>query len=174
MRNYQVAGATLEDFFRNLRAAAANAFVDALAAQLIVEQKQRSAASLDRLVDANEKRFRAGDLAEIDVIQSRVAALQFHSELLAAQSTLQTAVIALSQFLGKQRSSVTVAPVGRLEVPAKTFVLGELVEEALQRRADVVAALQARGSLPVGGQTGQSQPDPRRGHWTRLAKELCI
>jgi cobalt-zinc-cadmium efflux system outer membrane protein len=149
-RNHRVAGATLEDFFRNLRAAAASAFVDALAAQLIVEQKRRSAASLDKLVEANERRFRAGDLAEIDVIQSRVEALRFQGELLAAQSTLQTALIALSQFLGLERSSVTVTPLGRLEIPGKTFVLSELVEEALQKRADVVAAFQNREAARAG------------------------
>ena len=142
-RNLQVAGSNLEDFFRNLRGAAANAFVEALSARLIVEQKQRSAAFLDQLVKANEKRFQAGDVAEIDLTQSRVEALQFHSDLLAAQSGLQTGFIALSQFLGIQRSSVTVAPVGTLEVPAKPFILGNLVEEALQKRADVVAAWQA-------------------------------
>jgi len=142
-RNYQVAGSNLEDFFRNLRGTAANAFVEALSARLIVEQKQRSVAFLDQLVKANEQRFQAGDVAEIDVIQSRVEALQFYSDLLAARSGLQTALIALSQFLGIQRSSVTVDPVGNLEVPAKTFILSNLVEEALQRRADVVAAWQA-------------------------------
>jgi len=143
VKNFKVAGTTVDDFFRNLRADAASAFVDALAAQLIVEQKARSAASLEKLVEANEKRFRAGDLAEIDVIQSRVEARQFQSELLAAQSNLQAAVIALSQFLGTDYSSVTVAPVGRLEVSAKIFILSELVAEALERRADVVSAWQA-------------------------------
>jgi outer membrane protein TolC len=143
VENFKVVGATLEDFFRNLRAAAAIAFVDALAAQLIVEQKARSAASLEKLVKANEERFRAGDLAEVDVIQSRVEARQFQSELLAAQSNLQASFIALSQFLGEDRGSVTITPVGGLEVPAKTFILGELVEEALEKRADVVSAWQA-------------------------------
>ncbi len=150
IKNYQVAGGTLEDFFRNLRAAAANAYVDALAAQLILEQKQRSAASLDRLVEANEKRFRAGDLAEIDVIQSRVEATQFQSEVLAAQSTLQTALIALLQFLGAQRSSVTITPQGRLDELAREFVLSELVEEALQKRPDVVGARQALEASRLG------------------------
>jgi cobalt-zinc-cadmium efflux system outer membrane protein len=143
-KNYLAAGATLEDFFRNLRAASANAFIDALAAELIVEQKRRSSEALDRLVEANEKRFRAGDLAEIDVTQSRVEALQFQSELLAAEANHLTAVIALSQFLGQWRSSTTVAPTGRLDVPAKSFVLSELVEDALMRRADVVAAWHSR------------------------------
>lgn len=131
--NYRVAGSTVEDFFRNLRAAAANGFIDALAAQLIVQQKKLSGEALDRLVEANEKRFRVGDLAEIDLTQSRVEAQQFHSELLAAEANLQTAAIGLSQFLGKERGSVTVRPEGRLEeIPPRTFGLSELVEEALQ------------------------------------------
>ena len=149
--NYRVAGSTVEDFFRNLRAAAANGFIDALTAQLIVQQKKLSAEALDRLVEANEERLRAGDLAEIDVIQSRVEALQFHSELLAAEANLQTAVIALSQFLGKESGSVTVRPEGRIEeILPKAFSLSELVEEALQKRPDVVSAWHAREAARSG------------------------
>ncbi|HUL29850.1 MAG TPA: TolC family protein [Thermodesulfobacteriota bacterium] len=159
-KNYQVAGATLEDFFRNLRAASANAFIDALAAELIVGQKRRSSEALDKLVDANEKRFRAGDLAEIDVTQSRVEALQFHSELLAAESNRQTAVIALSQFLGQRRSSETFIPAGRLDVPARTFVLSELVDEALQKRADVVAAFHFREAARASVQLAKANRFP--------------
>jgi len=159
-KNYLAAGATLEDFFRNLRAASANAFIDALAAQLIVEQKRRSSEALDRLVEANEKRFRAGDLAEIDVTQSRVEALQFHSELLAAEANHLTAVIALSQFLGQWRSFATVAPAGRLDVPAKTFVLSELVEDALKRRADVAAAWQSREAARASVQLAKANRIP--------------
>ncbi len=141
--NYAAAAATLEDFFRNLRADATNAVIDALAARLIVVRKKRTSEALDRLVEANEKRFRAGDLSETDVTQSRVEALQFHSELLAAEATLQTAEIALSQFLGKGDPSMVVTPVGSLEVPAKTFVLGDLEKGALEKRSDVVSARQA-------------------------------
>ena len=172
--NYRVAGSTLEDFFRNLRAAAANGFIDALAAQLIVQQKKRSAEALDRLVEANEKRFRAGDLAEIDVTQSRVEAQQFHSELLAAEANLQRAVIALSQFLGKERSSVTLNPEGRLEeIPPKNFSLPELVEEALQKRPDVVSAWHAREAARSGVKLAKANrfPDVDIGlTWQRTGK----
>lgn len=77
-----------------------------------------------------------------------------------AEANHLTAVIALSQFLGQWRSSTTVAPAGRLDVPAKTFLLGELVEEALKRRADGVAAWQSREAARASVQLAKTNRIP--------------
>jgi outer membrane protein, heavy metal efflux system len=82
-----VNAAQLEDFLRNLRATASNAYVDALSGQLSLERKKRSLETLERLVASNQERLRAGDIGEVDLLQSRVAALQARSDFLAAQST---------------------------------------------------------------------------------------
>src|SRR5262249_25605581 len=60
----RVAQADLEDFFRKLRASAATAYVDSLYARLALERKQRTLASLERLLAVNQHRFAAGDIGE--------------------------------------------------------------------------------------------------------------
>lgn len=159
--NLAQAAATLEDFFRTLRANAATAFVDALTKRRIAEEKQRSAATLDQLVDANRKRLEVGDIGEIDLTQSKVDALQFRAEYLAARSDAQVAAIALEQLLGRRLSAGApgapgapgaagqplqlreVVPVANLEGPPRSFDPAALMAAALQNRPDVIAARHA-------------------------------
>jgi len=141
--NLAQAAATLEDFFRTLRGTAADAFIDALVNRRIAEEKKRSAEALDKLVEANRKRLEVGDVGEIDVTQSRVDALQFRSEFLAALSDAQAAAVGLEQLLGRNRPSTTPVPVGDLEAPARTLDEELLVQRALASRPDVIAAHRA-------------------------------
>jgi cobalt-zinc-cadmium efflux system outer membrane protein len=144
--NLAQAAATLEDFFRNLRGTAADAFIDALANRRIAEEKKRSAESLDQLVTANQKRLEVGDIGETDVTQSRVDALQFRSEFLAALSGARVAAVGLEQLLGRNHSSGTLVAVGNLEGPARTLDEEALVQRALGSRPDVMAARRAFAS----------------------------
>ena len=66
--------ADYEDAVRQLRASAANAFVDALGAREVLQSKGKSLAQLDRIVNANEERLRVGDIGEIELAQLRVEA----------------------------------------------------------------------------------------------------
>src|SRR5262249_29034051 len=58
-----------EDAVRQLRATAANAFVDALGAREILQSKNKSLAQLDRIVNVNDERLRVGDIGEIELAQ---------------------------------------------------------------------------------------------------------
>lgn len=154
--NLQTASATLESYLYNLRADAATAFVEALATQKAFEQKRRSAHSLDELVAANEQRLRVGDVGETDVTQSRVAALQFQSELLGAQAEAEAAQIALAGFLGPEKAQATIVPLGKLEQPPRAFDLAQLLTSSLARRADLLALRQARDAAHAGIQLAKA------------------
>lgn len=154
--NLAQAAATLDDFYRTLRGSAATAFVDALTKRRIVEEKERSAAALDQLVEANRKMLEVGDIGEIDLTQSRVDALQLHADRLAAESDAQVAAIALEQLLGRRVPDAAAAPLvpaGNLERPARGFDAAALVADALRQRPDVIAARRAfdsaRASIAV-------------------------
>ncbi|MBV8200428.1 MAG: TolC family protein [Acidobacteria bacterium] len=144
--NLAQAAATLEDFFRTLRGTAANAFIDALTDRRIAEEKKRSAEALDQLVAANQKRLEVGDVGETDVTQSRVDALQFRSEFLAALSDAQVAAVALEQLLGRNHAAGMLVAVGDLAGPARTLDEEALVERAMGSRPDVIAARRAYDS----------------------------
>ncbi|MFZ3377538.1 MAG: TolC family protein, partial [Chthoniobacterales bacterium] len=74
-KNLLASSATLEDFFRTLRGTAANAFVDAVASDMIVQQKRKAAESLRGLADLNRLRLKEGDIAEVDYNQAAVDSL---------------------------------------------------------------------------------------------------
>jgi cobalt-zinc-cadmium efflux system outer membrane protein len=139
-----VNAAQLEDFFRNLRAAATNAYVDGLSGQLSLERKKRSLETLERLVASNQERLRAGDIGEVDLLQSRVAALQARSDFLAAESTFEQILIGLTDLLGNRDQRVLFNPRGTLQVHPLTLALEELIATALVKRGDVLAAERGR------------------------------
>jgi cobalt-zinc-cadmium efflux system outer membrane protein len=158
--NLAQAAATLEDFFRTLRGTAADAFIDALTNRRIAEEKKRSAEALDQLVTANLKRLEVGDVGETDVTQSRVDALQFRSEFLAALSDAQVAAVALEQLLGRSRSSGMLIAVGNLEGPARALDEEALVQQALGGRPDVVAARRAFESARASSELARAMRVP--------------
>ena len=100
------AGCDYEDATRILRGLAANAFVDALFAHLVVAQKQGALSHLQRLVTVNQRRLAAGDIAQVDFLQSRVEAQQFQAEVMDAQGELHAAEVAMAQLLGPEAEPV--------------------------------------------------------------------
>lgn len=136
-----VALAELEDFYRDLRATAANAFVDALHARLVLEQRRRTLESLERLVVANEERLRTGDVGEVAVVQSRLEAQRFRADVLAAEGEVRAMDLALVLHFGSARDRVAApvfAPSGDLRTPARSFDLDALIVNA-RNRPDVRA-----------------------------------
>jgi cobalt-zinc-cadmium efflux system outer membrane protein len=163
-RNLLAVSATLDDYFRQLRAAAASAFVDALSGQLTVDQKRRAYNALNDLASANQKRLQEGDIGEVDANQARLDATQAKGDLGAAESTESANLFALMQFLGK-RNETRPQPAGSLAFPDRQYNLGSLLTSALEERPDVKAARYALTSLKasVGLAKANRIPDPTVG-----------
>ena len=148
--SYRAAAATLEDFLRNLKLDASEAYVTALACQKTYAQQREATEYLNRLADVQAHRFQAGDIGETDLTQSRVDALQAESDLLSAQNDAEVAQLALCTFLGRNRGQTVFLLQGRLEVAPRQFELSELMVNALQNRPDLVALRHARDSAQSG------------------------
>jgi len=147
---YRAAAATIEDFLRNQKLDASEAFVAALAAQRTLEQQRDATDYLKQLVAAQQHRFDAGDITETDLTQSRVDELQSQSDLLNAENDAQTAQLALSTFLGRHRGQTTFILRGQLETEPTNFDLDRLLANALQNRPDLIALRHARDSAQSG------------------------
>ncbi len=147
---YRAAAATLDDFLRNLKLDASEAFVATLAAQRTLEQQRSTSDYLNQLVAAQHHRFDAGDITETDLTQSRVDELQSQSDLLNAEDDAQTAQLALSTFLGRNRGQTTFILHGKLEFEPQSFDLSRLLYDALQNRPDLVALRHMRDSAQSG------------------------
>jgi outer membrane protein, heavy metal efflux system len=110
------ARAQLDDFLRTLRGTAATAYVDAVHAEQVFGRKRQTADDLDRLVSLNEHRVKAGDIGEIDLVQSRVDAAQFHAELVSAANDVRAARLTLTGLLSPQQTDTLIAPAAPLEL----------------------------------------------------------
>jgi outer membrane protein, heavy metal efflux system len=134
-----------DDAVRQLRAAATSAFLDALSARAIVQSKNKSLGQFDRIVSVNEQRLRVGDIGEIELAQSRVERDQFKADVITAQADVYSADLVLGQQLGKSEKLAAQLPVpdGTLEGPVRTFDVGLLVANALERRPDVISKQRA-------------------------------
>ena len=134
----EAALAGLQDFLRTLRAQAASAFIDALAARLVLERKQRTQADLEKLVEVNALRLRAGDVGELAVVQSRIEAQRFRGEVLSAGADVRAADLALLTLLGPGALQAPLAPRGELQFLPRVFDLEPLAARARETRPDVV------------------------------------
>jgi cobalt-zinc-cadmium efflux system outer membrane protein len=132
------AGCDYEDATRTLRGLAADAFVDTLYARSVVAQKERALSHLQRLVVVNERRLAAGDIAQVDFLQSRVEAQQFQAEVMAAQGELRAAEAAMAELLGPE-AEPAFDVVGDLKATPNRLDEPQLFA-ALDQRSDVRAA----------------------------------
>jgi cobalt-zinc-cadmium efflux system outer membrane protein len=138
-KNLLASSATLEDFLRTLRGTAASAFIDAVATDMIVQQKRKAAESLRGLADLNRVRFKEGDIAEVDYNQATVDSLQAEADLISAEATASSALLALVQLLSTPASALP-RPSSDLKIAERSFELAVLLDRAMQTRPDILAA----------------------------------
>jgi cobalt-zinc-cadmium efflux system outer membrane protein len=138
-QNHTAVAATLDDFLRQLRLDAAEAFVEALALTQSAKQKEESAAYLEQLAVRQQQRFSAGDISESEMLQARVEEQQFRNEVLAATAEAENASLLLSSFLGREHGSTRLIPVGALDIRARQFNLPRLLAEMVSKRPDLIA-----------------------------------
>jgi len=136
----EIASAQLQDFIRNLRAQAADVFIDALQSLLVLQQKQKHLNQARELLQTNIAQQREQQIGEIPVLRSRVAELQARGEVTTARSDLQQALRKMLLLMGKEGADQLFRPKGTLHPSPRQFSLNALVAHALAERPDVVAA----------------------------------
>jgi cobalt-zinc-cadmium efflux system outer membrane protein len=148
--NVSVAQAQVEDFFRNLRATAAQGYINALIADSTYSANERNYLNLAELARINEHRVAAGDLGKTDFLQSRVDAIQAHGAVLQADAARRQAFIQLGQLMGRHNADTLYRPSGNLAFRARSFNLDTLIRRAKETRTDVIAARRALESARLG------------------------
>lgn len=138
-KNYAAVASTLQSFLQNLRLDASEAYADAIATGQVASQLQRTATLLKDLLQAQQERQKAGDISDVDLLQTRVEVRQFEAELLNAQGQASNAELGLNAFLGPQFSSTHWQPVGTLAVTPQSTDLFKLLSSAIRNRSDLIA-----------------------------------
>jgi outer membrane protein, heavy metal efflux system len=138
-----------------------SAFVDVQAAKESVALARANLASLEAIVKVNTDRVNAGDLARVDLVRSRVAAIQFKTALAAAELKLRTAKTKLQLLIGRRAVSDSFDVSGDIRRDDKIMQLTELHADAARLRPDLLALRrdQARSQADIRLQLAQGKID---------------
>jgi outer membrane protein, heavy metal efflux system len=129
------------DYFRNLQADAALAWLDALKQSQLITVKMGSFQTMKRLSEADSVRFQLGILMEIDAIQSRVESQSLLNELFEVDAEWNNSLTRLTLLAGTGHGDSVYYPNGDLQLGNRTFDLNDLIATAQNNRADMIAAL---------------------------------
>lgn len=131
----------LQDFFRNLRADASLGYIDALKSKALLEVQQDSYKNMLQLAKSDSIRYRLGTISLVTSKQSKLEASSLLNEVYQAESAEQQALTGLSIFLGDSKITDREA-VGDFNAFNRDFSIDDLVLQALNERADLLAARQ--------------------------------
>lgn len=146
--NEQAAKWDLADVTRQQRSVLAAAYYDLVAAQDLVDVANENLAGYRRLLEAAERRERAGDLAAVDVARLRVELGRAANEVRSAQGQVSIAQVSLAAVMGQENLAPQLRAAdplpGRADVEAGRAELARGIDEferlVNQRRADLLAA----------------------------------
>jgi len=139
----EIAKSTYQDQERGLIFNLRSAFVQTLQAKAVLDNARENLAYWDRELGINRARFRAGDLAQVDLDRLELQRVQFESDFEAATVNLRTAKIQLLMLLNAR------TPIGRFDVTGpyefsdQLITAEELRRIALENRPDLKAAIES-------------------------------
>ena len=134
--------ALLCDYFRNLRAEATITYLDALKQNQLYEVKRNAYQNIHQLAQSDSVRHSLGKIMEIDAIQSKLEAGIIYNELIQTEAELSNSFASLSLLTGTKEPGITYQPKDSLQLPQRTFLLSDLINNAILSRADLLAAMQ--------------------------------
>lgn len=130
--------AALDDWFRKLKAEATLAWVEALQAKSLLEVRRSSWEGMQQVATSDSLKAVLGDGSPVDARQSRIEAKALRAEYLSAEADYANALNKLSLYSGGM--PFTDIPEGDLFLAIPDCPLSEMVELALDHRADLRAA----------------------------------
>ncbi len=138
-----VAMSQLADQERTLLFNLRNAFVQTLQQKSVVALATENLAYYDRLLGVSADRFKAGDIAQVDLDRLELQRVQFETDLQTATVNLRTAKIQLLTLLNDRTPIEQFDVTGPFEFTEQILTLDELHQTALANRPDLRAAIQA-------------------------------
>ena len=120
-----------------------NAFVQTLQAKAVLQNARENLAYWDRELDVNRTRFKAGDLAQVDLNRLELQRVQFESDYQTAVVSLRTAKIQLLMLLNDRTPVDEFDTTGDYGFTEQLRPLEEFRNVALDARPDLKAAMQS-------------------------------
>lgn len=129
----------LEYYYQELRAEAANLFLDAIQQRELLDVKRSSYEYMLQLSQSDSIRFRLGEISETDARQSKLEAATLLNEVFEQEAVYKSALVTLNQFMGRY-SETLYSPVGKWDLLEREYMLPELISIGLTNRIDLYAA----------------------------------
>jgi cobalt-zinc-cadmium efflux system outer membrane protein len=137
-----IAESTQEDLRRTLTYTLRNAFVQTLQAKAVLALAIENLAYYDKMLEVNRVRFKAGDIAEVDMDRLELQRIQYLSDIQNATVSLRTAKIMLLQLLNDRTAVDQFDIAGPFDFTANILPLDDFHTIALANRPDLRAAMQ--------------------------------
>jgi outer membrane protein, heavy metal efflux system len=131
-----------EDLERTMVFALRTAFVATLQAKFVLDLARADLDYYDKIIDISRNRFRAGDIAQIDLDRIELQRVQYESEIQTALVNLRTAKIQLLQMLNDRTPVDQFDVTGAFDFSDALDPLDTFRDAALAARPDLQAALQ--------------------------------
>jgi cobalt-zinc-cadmium efflux system outer membrane protein len=165
----QVAQSTHEDVERNLILELRSAFIQTLQAKATVKLSQANLEYYDKLIDISQNRFKAGDIAQIDLDRTELQRVQYESELQTALVNLRTSKIQLLQLMNDNTAVEQFDVDGAFDFSSDLKPREEFRQIALDSRPDLRAAIeqieQSKAAHKLAVANGSTDPT-LSGWWT--------
>jgi cobalt-zinc-cadmium efflux system outer membrane protein len=158
--NRDVTRLGLADSVRGLIQTVQGACVDVLAAKDNLKLAQENLKIFDDIVSINQSRFKVGDIAEVELMRSEVAELQFANFVRQAELQMNSSLSKLQLLLGRTKLQ-HFDIIGDLRHDAPNLTREALVDEAIQQRPDLQALVrdEARAAADLRLQKANAKVD---------------
>jgi outer membrane protein, heavy metal efflux system len=139
----QVAESEQSDLIRNMVFDLRSAFVGVLQAKAVLALVQENLAYYNRVLSVSRDRFKAGDIARVDLLRLEASQAQYETDVQTALVNLRTAKIQLLQLLNQHTPIDQFDVTGAFTFSEPMLNLEQLHQEALASRPDLLAAQQS-------------------------------
>ena len=133
--------ALVADYFRNLQAEATLIYLEGMKQKQLFMVRYDSYQTMKKLYEADSIRFKLGSIMEIDVIQSKLEAGILLNESIHAIAEWKNSLTKISLMTGTSKNDTLFLPSSHLHDAFRDFSLNNLIMEARNNRADLLAAL---------------------------------
>jgi outer membrane protein, heavy metal efflux system len=162
-KSTEIAATSYLDQERGLLFNLQTAFANVLQAKAFLENAKLNLAYWDKELGVDDRRLKAGDIAQVDYDRLVLQRVQFESDFETATVNLRTAKIQLLQLLNDNRTPIEQFDVsGPYEYAELTMPLEEFRNTALETRPDLKVALQnvdlARLAYQLAVSNGSTDP----------------
>ena len=129
----------LEGFYQDLRAEAANLYLDAIQQRELLKIKTSSYEYMQQLSVSDSIRFKLGDINQTDLRQSKLETSTLLSEVYEQEAAYKAALASLNQCMGRVSENLE-TPLGNWDVKSRDYILGNLLSIGVTNRVDLLAA----------------------------------